>query len=293
MASNSLAVYWSSSADAGSSHWSIHRESHNLSFSLSSLVEGTVSPIDAHGTILSPYQSYYEEIEVNDARLRTRTCSTEGNYKSSDEIEIQSAISSEDIEITVDKPIGSDIFTIEYKTENWPVFINTNRSVAYFGENINARNFEGNNGDFVGSNFLYNNELTKEQGSVIWLQRMNATVKATNESILLAELKPTKYLGYQIEAKSTGIADLSYRLRDPNYDVKHQNYPALSGGEERYYGKFYLERKIEMNSVHNETDTQEDWISCCFSGNGEIYSLDIEPWNESVIFLDETDGFRW
>ena len=163
--------------------------------------------------------------------------------------------------------------------------IMASRRVGYSGQRINDRDFEGNNGDFVGANFLYNRELSTEHKSVIWLQRMNATVLATNDTILSAELEPTKYLGYQIQANSTGIADLSYRFRDSQYDVKHQNYPALSEGEERYYGTYDLTRKIEMRSVFEkskDTDDEADsWLPCC-SNNG---------WNE-LAQLDQRDFGR-
>jgi len=205
-------TYWSSSVDTNSSHWSVSRQSDNISFNLSSSVEGKISPVESHGRILSPYQSYYEEIRANDVRLRQRTSSLKGIYKSSDEIKMQSFVYPDEIEISVDKPVGTDIYTIEYKNEKWPVFLKAERTLNYFGLQINNRDFEGNNGDFVGANFQYNHELSKEQRSVIWLQRMNATVLATNNSILRAEFKPTKYLGYLINAKTTGIADLSYRL---------------------------------------------------------------------------------
>jgi hypothetical protein len=97
--------------------------------------------------------------------------------------------------VTIDKPIGTDIYSIEYENEQWPVIIKASKTLAYSGQQINDRDFEGNNGDFVGANFLYNHELSKEQRSVIWLQRMNASVLATNDTILSAEFKPTKYLG--------------------------------------------------------------------------------------------------
>jgi hypothetical protein len=208
-------------------------------------------------------------------RLRERTNALEGSYKSTDEIKLQSTVYPDEIDILVDKPVGTDIYTIEYKNEKWPVFLKAIRTLTYSGQQINNRDFEGNNGDFVGANFLYNHEFSKEQRSVIWLQRLNATVLATNDSILLAEFKPTKYLGYLITARTTGIADLSYRLRDSQYDVKHQNYPALIEGEERYYGAFDLARKIEMRSVfekpNDTTDEEADtwlptWLPCCIGG---------------------------
>jgi len=278
LASNANADYWSSSVDTNSTHWSIYRQSNNISFELSSFVEGKISPVESRGRILSPYQSYYEEVGTNDVRLRQRTSAQEGNYKSTDEIKLLSVVYPEDIEITVDKPAGIDLYTIEYKNEGGPVFLKASRTIDYSGYEINSRDFEGNNGDFVGASFLYNHELSKEQRSVIWLQRMNATVKSTNESILLAEFKPTKHLGHLIQAKSTGIADLSYRLRDYKYDVKHQNYPALTESEERYYGVYYLARKIEMKSVFEKfNDTEDDadsWLSCCYGGWNDIGYLD-------------------
>lgn len=274
LTSNACAVYWFSSVDTNSSHWSIYREGSNISFDLSSSVEGKISPIEFRGRILHPYQSYYEEIGANDVRLRQRTSSLEGIYKSLDEVKMQSVVYPDEIEITIDKPAGTDIYTIEYKNEIWPVFIKASRTLAYSGKQINDRDFEGNNGDFVGANFLYNHELSKEQRSVIWQQRMNATVLATDDSIILAEFKPTKYLGYLIRANTTGIADLSYKLRDSKYDAKHQNYPALSVGEERYYGNFDLARKIEIRSVFEKSNDTDDeieswlpsWLPCCSGG---------------------------
>jgi hypothetical protein len=278
LTSNANAVFWSSSVKANSSSWSIYRESSNISFNLSSSVEGKISPVESRGRILSPYQSYYEDIGTNDVRLLQRTSSLEGSYKSTDEIMMQSVVYPDEIEITVDKPAGTDLYTIEYKNEKWPVFIKASRNLDYSGQQINNRDFEGNNGDFVGANFLYNRELSKEQRSVIWLRRMNATVLATNESILLAEFKPTKYLGYEIKSNTTGIADLSYRFRDSRYDVKHQNYPALSEGEERYYGTYGLKRRIEMKSVFensNETgDEAESWLPCCYAGWNDMMYFD-------------------
>ncbi len=283
LTTNANAVFWASKIDTNSSHWSIYRQSSNISFDLSSSVDGNVSTVESRGRILSPYQSYYEEIGTNDVRLLQRTSSLEGCFKSTDEIMMQSVVYPDEIEITLDKPAGTDIFTIEYKNEKWPVFIKASRTLAYSGQQINNRDFEGNNGDYVGANFLYNHELSKEQRSVIWQRRMNATVLTNNESIFLAEFKPTKYLGYIIKANTNGIADLSYRFRDSRYDVKHQNYPALSEGEERYYGTYGLKRRIEMKSVFeksNETDDEaESWLPCCYAG-----------WNDMMYFDKNGNG---
>ena len=266
LTSNATAYYWSSSVDTNSTHWSIYRESSNISFNLSSSVNGKISPVEFHGRTLGAYQSYYEEIKANDVRLRERTSALEGSYKSAEEIMMHSIVYPGEIEILIDKPAGSNLFTIKYQYEQWPVLIKASKAIEYSGRQINDRDFEGNNGDFVGSSFLYNSNLSKSQRSVIWLQRMNATVLATDDSIIYAEFKPTRYLGYQIRANSTGIADFSYRMRDYNYDVKHQSYPALSEGDERYYGAYSLSRKIEMRSLFNTAENEDEWLPCCYIG---------------------------
>jgi len=273
LASISNAEHWSSSNDIDSSHWSIYRESSNMVFNLSSSVEGSISPVESHGRTLAPYQSYYEEIRDNDVQLRQRINSLKGIYKSTDDINLLSVVYPGSLEVLIDMPAGTDVHTIEYD-ETWPVLLKAERTLTYFGKQINNYDFESNNGDSVAANLLYNNELSKEQRSNIWLQQMNATVLATNKSIILAEFKPTKYLGYLISTKTTGIADLSYKFRDSQYDVKHQNYlPPLGEGDERYYGAFDLTRKIEMRSLFKKANTTDDedswmpsWLPCCSDG---------------------------
>jgi len=65
----------------------------------------------------------------------------------------------------------------------------------YMGRQINGRELEVNNWDFTGSNALYNREFFKGRNSVLWLKSVNTTVLSTDESIIEAKLKPTKYLG--------------------------------------------------------------------------------------------------
>ena len=79
---------------------------------------------------------------------------------------MQSTVYPNDIEILFDKPVGTNIYTIEYTGEQLPVFMRASRAIAYSGQQINDRSFEGNNGDFVGTNFLHNRELSKEQSQL-------------------------------------------------------------------------------------------------------------------------------
>ncbi len=265
--SSASADYWQSSIGTNSSSWSIHRQSGNMTFIQSSLVEGKIAPIEFRGVLLSPYSSYYSEIKANDVQLRERTSALEGDYRSEEETRLWSNIEDE-IDIDYVKPSGTNVYTFSFR-EKWPVSLTSRRTLEYSGRQINDRDFEGNNMDFAGSNLLYNSKLFKDRSAVMWLEKMNATVLATDDSILSAEFMPTKYLGYQIQTNTTGIADLRYKQAGSQYNVKRYDYPPLSESDERYYGTYALSRKIEMRSQYphyNETDDETDdyeWLPCC------------------------------
>jgi len=236
---------------------------------------------------LQPYQAYYAELEANDILLSDRTNALEGIYKSLDDISMQSRVYPDQIDILVDKPVGTEIYKIDYKNEKWPVFLKSARSISYSGRNINDREFQANNGDYTKSRFLYNHDLVKDKFSVMWLQRMNATVLATNDALLSAELEATKYLGEQIIANTTGIADLSYGFRDSRYDFKHNTYSYKIIKEERYYGSYNLSRKIEMKSMFDRSnDTKDDddsWMPCC-NGDWDDRLMDSVGFDKKDVF---------
>ena len=50
------------------------------------------------------------------------------------------------------------------------------------------------------------------------------------------------------------------------YDVKHQNYPSLSEGDERYYGTYDLSRTVEMRSSFENLENEDSWLPSCASG---------------------------
>jgi hypothetical protein len=263
--SSASADYWQATVGTDSSSWSIHRQSGNMTFIQTSLVEGKIAPIEFRGVLLNPYTSYYSEVKANDVQLRERTSALEGDYRSEDEIRLHSNIEDE-VVINYVKPAGTDVYTFSFH-EIWPVSLTSRRTLEYSGRQINDRDFEGNNRDYAGSNLLYNHKLFKDRSVVMWLESMNATVLANDASILQADFMPTKYLGYLIQANTTGIADLRYKQAGSQYNVKRYDYPPLSESEERYYGTYALSRKIEMRSrypYYNETDEETyEWLPCC------------------------------
>ena len=62
--------------------WSITRQSDSIKFDYSQYVQGSISPVEYRGRSLEPYHSSYEEVDVNDVRLRERTSARRGDYAS-------------------------------------------------------------------------------------------------------------------------------------------------------------------------------------------------------------------
>jgi len=248
------------------------RDSSNITFNLSSSVEGRISPVSYRGRTLNPYHSFYAELKANDIRLKERTAALEGIFKSKEYI-YMTATTDNEINIDVFKPSGSPIYTITLD-ETWAAYMKAIRTMEYFGRQINDRDFEGNNRDYVGANLLYNQELFKDRRSIMWIDRMNATVLATDDVIVEARFQPTKYLGYRITTHTTGLADFKYKFSDEKYDVKLRSYPARSEGRERYYGTYDLIRRIEMKTVYDKNNGTGEWLPCDFAGWADILPYD-------------------
>jgi len=271
--------YWSGYVKTDTSTWSIYRQSDNISFNLSSAVEGDVTSVEFRGRRLTPYQSYYAEVQENDVRLSQRTNALDGHYKSDDIIRLRSSNTGE-TDISYAKPYATNEWVFSFK-EQWPVLLISSRIIEYSGQRINNRDFEINNKDFVGLKVLYSTNLSMDNKAVMWLNRLNATVLATDDAILLAELQPQKYLGHQVNMHSTGIADLTYSQKNSQYDAKSRDYPVINEGNDRYYGDYEVARRIEMSSIFEEFNDTYDvdgqprgWLPCCESGWNGMANLD-------------------
>jgi len=272
------AVSWSGNVDTNTSTWSIHRQSATVCFEYTSSVDGEITPtqVTPAGRTLSPYASNYGDVNFNDVRLRERTAAQEGIYSSEELINLK-AEAYEDVNQTITKPAGSEIWTIKWN-ETWPVVLSASRSIDYAGNNINDREYLGNNLDYVGANYLHNKEFSKDRKADLYLEKMNATILATNETIILANFMPTKSIDYEIESHSTGIADLKHKITGTDRTT------VISEGEEWYDGVFDISRKIGIHTKYNETAEEKDWLSCCVGGYGGIDPSDLGNWNESAVF---------
>ena len=264
------AEFRSLTVGTNSSSWSIFRQSENLSFDYTQSVQGTVSPVDYKGRSLSPYHSGYQDVNVNDVRLRDRTSALQGNYSSEEQMNLQSDTSSP---TTIETTFESGIYTIKF-FDQWPVLLRSSKTIKYSGKGINNREFAGNNLDYAGSNLLYNKELSKETNVGMLLRTTNATVFAANETFLSADFMPNKELYYNSRTYTTGIADLKYRQTGPNYDFKRGAYSMIGEGEERYSGSYNITRSIYMKSDFQEYIPDDEWLPCCFPGGNDMNLLE-------------------
>ena len=297
--SNINANKWSSQITSGSSSWNIDRQSQTLNFDLTGSVEGQVSPIIGyHGRNLTPFISYYANIKDNNVESKERTNALEGNYQANQNIALTSNISDDVIEIYLEKPSGSNIYTFSYR-EWWPALLIVNRDVKYSGRQINDRDFVSNNGDFVENSLLYNKVLKKDQKARMWLENMSATVLATNEALIRANLYFNKSLDYEMNISTTGIADLRYRQSASSFNFKRQIYNPADESRETYYGTYNISRKIHMGMEHKDHLDDKDgyeWIPCCYGGwlsdpNGT--SIEKASNYSCILAKEENDADSW
>ena len=274
------AASWSSTISTNTNSWSIYRQSESLTFDYSQSVQGTISPVDYHGRTLNPYISSYQDIRMNDVRQRDSTSALQGSYNYEEQTTLRSDAYNP-VYMNITKPAGSPIYTVQY-FEQWPVILRSNKALRYSGKEINDREVEGNNLDFAGSDFLYNKELSKDTSVGLLIKGMNATVIATDNSIISTQFMPLKEMDYRIAAQTSGIADLRYRQTGPDYDIKHGTYKVVNEGDERYIGLYNLSRHIYMRSDFRNITRDYDWLSCCYSGWDSMNSYDKKGFGAST-----------
>ncbi len=251
------AASWSGGVITDSDSWYIYRESSNLSFNFEQSVQGQISPVDFRGRSLSPFHSFYEDVKLNDVRVKERTAALEGTLSIDELLTLFSSINNS-VNASWYKPAGSDLWTIDFY-EKWPVKLCYSKTMDYSGLWINNRDFVGNNKDYVGANFLYNTEFSKERSLNASLERLNATILATDESLQSVEIKATRSTEFRLKAHTTGITNFKYRQMGPDDEI-------ANAGDERYVGVYDIEKNILMKSRSDLYNGEDDWLPCCYSG---------------------------
>jgi hypothetical protein len=269
---NANGYTWHGYVYASDSHWDIYRTSINLSFDYEDRAEGTIMPLKYHDRVISPVHQHYADVKMNGIRLHERTSAKNGSYSTEGRMSLRSKVRFP-IYMNFTKPAGTDVYTIMF-AEKWPTTLKATRSTRYVGENINDREMSYNNGDYASSILLYNTELTKNTSSLISVKRINATIRANDDTIISAQFLPNALLNYSIDAHTTGIAELRYGKAGSEYDSRHSTYPTVSEGFDRYTGTYDISRRIEMNSTHLLKWHPNDWLPCCSGGWSDMSDTD-------------------
>ena len=277
--SSASAASWSGSIKTDSDTWSITRESSNMSFIYEQSVQGQIAPVDYRGRTLSPFHSYYEDLKQNDVRIKERTAALQGSFTSEEKLKLISR-TNDTVNMTIDKPAGSDTYDIEFY-EQWPVKLSYVKSMNYSGKEINNRQFVGNNKDYVGANFLYNHEFSKEQSLNMSLERMNATILATDEAIDFSEVKATRDTQYKLKTHSTGIANFKWQQVGTEDEI-------LNAGDERYVGTYDIVKNLRMKSRFDTIQKEDEWLPCCSGGFSSMNPLDQRPFKSAKGIFDCT-----
>lgn len=264
---------WSGGIKTDSDSWYIYRQSANLSFSYEQSVKGQISAVDFRGRSLSPFHSYYQDLDVNQVRIKERTAATQGTFSSEEQLRLDSRVNNA-VNASWEKPAGSDLWTIDFY-EKWPVEIFYSKSMSYSGRGINNLDSVGNNLDFVASSFLYNQEFNKERLLNMSLKRMNATVLATDEAIASSQIRATRDTEYRLDAHSTGIAGFKYRQVDPDGET-------VNAGDERFVGVYDISKKVRMSSAFNQHQKDDDWLPCCYGGWQDMRYYDQKGFGRSA-----------
>jgi len=267
------AASWSGGVETDSGSWYIYRQSANLSFNYEQSVEGQISAVDFRGRILSPFHSYYQDVEMNEVRIKERTAALEGAFSSDEQFSLKSSVNNS-VNASWEKPAGSDLWTIDFY-EKWPVEMCYSKSMSYSGRGINNRDFAGNNQDYVGATFLYNQEFSKERTLNMSLKKLNATVLATDNAVALVQIKATRDTEYKLQAHSTGIANFKYRQVDASEEI-------LNAGDERFVGVYDITKKVHMRSSFDQYQKDDDWLPCCYGGWQDMRYYDQKGFGRSA-----------
>ncbi|VVB70155.1 Uncharacterised protein [uncultured archaeon] len=249
------------------------QESRNMSFSFEQNVTGQIAPVAYRGRTLSPYHSAYEDVLLDEVRLKERTSAREGRIRSEELLKLFSGANSSQ-DAAVYKPEESDIFAID-SYENLPVKIDYTKSMNYSGIGINDRDSIGSSRDFIGSSFLYNHEFSKKQILSSKLDRLNITDEAAQPM----QIKVTRDTQHNLKTHSTGIASFKYLQVDANGDI-------LNEGDERYVGTYDLAKNLRMKSQYNLIRKNDDWLPCCSGGFESMNLMDQKPFKSAKGVFD-------
>jgi hypothetical protein len=240
-------ITWTGSVRSNGDYFYISRTGAQMD----AIITGNV-----HGT---GNASVYTNIAATDVENKIRTAARNGSYDESDFITL-SARDQGDVNMTIDKPAGSDLVTTEW-LENWPITLTMGHKMQYAGKGINYRNFVGNNGDYAGTNFLFNTRLTELTLLGTYVSNTSVTVIASPAGIVSADVLGNRFLNYNSKTTSNVIA--SHKYQTTGGQIATKGLPIIQNfGDERYVGQFNITRHIQIKIRSINLSTDDNWLKC-------------------------------
>lgn len=241
-ASGSCRYYQVSEGETG---WTTGlRESGNVSLSLYGLAIGA--------------GDYYRftEADYNEVRVRERISASDGTLDTKERLLIEADVT-EDVEVELEKKPGGQDYTLTVN-ESWPVAMYSQRSLDFMGKGIYNRDSFGNNLDFVAASFQRVADLKSERTCLQSLENawFELQLNNTTKAVYVDRFMPNKTIEYDLYSLFEGEATFSYGQSDGRIPI--------SESEERYAGRFQLQRGLLMSSLgRNFTQYDDYWLECC------------------------------
>jgi hypothetical protein len=99
------------------------------------------------------------------------------------------------------------------------------------------------------------------------LERLNATIFATDDEIDVGTVKATRDTQYKLQTHSTGIAAFKWGQVDEEFNV-------ANAGDERFVGVYEITKNIHMKSRFDLVRKEDAWLPCCSGGYSSMNPLD-------------------
>ncbi len=210
--------------------------------------------VDLYGyAVGSGDHSRYTEIDMNHVSMHERISSKKGKMESEERISLEAAGDNVNTTSSLIKIPGTQNYVLSVN-EIWPVSLTASRMMDYRGAGISDREAFGNNPDYVGTSYLYTEDLRKERvcGMDLRSAWFQLAMNDSTNTVISDLFRPTKDIYYTIKSHSTGLVHQRYK----QYSDKA---PAIEGFDS-YLGSFDIRSTIEMRAKGKRLALEESYV---------------------------------
>jgi hypothetical protein len=268
-----LAIGWSTQISAGGDFFRLSRSSETMMMQMQGSVSGSITPVEVTpaGRIVTSATSTYTSMKMNEVGSTKAISAREGRIIKND---YDFLYSNAEADFYLNTTFyGNAVY--KEANEQWPIIIHTLDQIRYKGTGLNDFENMENTYDRIGESSLYNKNFNKELSVDTSLIHFNASIAASDNFGIWAQLLPTTSTSYNLSLNSTGITNLYQKILSGEYDPKHQDYVPSVVNQERYEGNFNIRRNITRTSIDTDYQLKDRWPCLC-------EELGVNPWDVAV-----------